>query len=221
MVAVLRRVLPAGLVALLAAVVLWFGTGEAPSPLVAPVYGHDMLDVVSPLWMRLVSQALAGPVLWVAVITGLVALLWVALLDGARSALLGGLVWLGATLTVEAIKRGIVPVGGPQLSGHTVVVSGAVVAVVLAVRAGRHLAVAILGAAVVALVGVAVVVVGWHTPAQAVAPVLLTVVWLALLRPWEATADHHDARPGGALPVDAATSGPPDARGPMGRNSVS
>lgn len=210
---VLRRALPAAVVLALTGLVLRLGAGEAPGPVVEPVYGHDMLDVVAPWWMAVLSKALMHPVMWAAVVVGAVALVVVALRDGVRAAAPAGLVWLGANLTVQAVKHGLVPLlpgdAAPQLSGHTAVVAGAALLLVRAVPSRWRRLTALAAVVVLVGVGVGVVLVGWHSPAQAAAPVLLTGVWAALLRPWAAGAGRREPQsavaPAGVAPSSRAS----------------
>lgn len=206
---VLRRALPAVLTLALAAFVLRLGAGQQPGPVVEPVYGHDMLDVVAPWWMAVLSKALMHPVMWAAVLVGAVSLVVVALRDGPRAAAPAGFVWFGANLTVQAVKHGLVPLvpgdAAPQLSGHTAVVAGAALLLVAAAPARWRRVTALACSAVLVGVGVGVVLVGWHTPAQATVPVLVTCAWAALLRPWVAAAGRR------AEPVHVDETGVPSA----------
>lgn len=181
------RTAPAALAVVLTSLLVRLAAGEDPNPVVPVVYGSDMLDIVSPLWLRLLSQWLARPQMVLSIVAGVVALLVVARRAGPRPAVLGGVVWLGANLTVQGIKHGILPIApgvvAPQLSGHTAVASGAAFAVVLAVSARWRARAAALAAVAVAAIGVGVVLVGWHTPVQSLASVLVTFAWLAACRP--------------------------------------
>lgn len=164
-----------------------------------------MLQIVSPWWMAVLSTVLAHVVMWLAALAGASALLGLQLRRGPRTAFLTGAVWLGANLTVQAIKHGLVPlapgVGASQLSGHTAVASGAALALTLAVPVRLRRMTALTTAIIVGLVGLGVVVVGWHTPAQATVPVILTGAWAALLRPWSMKTDRGALRAAG--PVEA------------------
>lgn len=206
-----RRALPGVALLVVAWLVAALGADEQPGPVVQPAYGHDMLDIVGPWWLASLSTALAHPVMWLAVLAGVGGLLVVAWRDGPRAAVAGGAVWLGANLTVQAVKHvGVAGVGALQLSGHTAVASGAALLVVLAVPPGRRRRAWALAAAAVVLVGVGVVLVGWHTPVEAAVPALLTCAWAALLRPWVARGRGVARDPHLVAPVGPPVAGPPD-----------
>ena len=92
---------------------------------------------------------------------------------------------LGANLTVQAVKRGVPPfVPGrpsPQLSGHMAVAVGAALVVVLAVAPPHRLMTARIATLLVVAAGVGVVVGSYHAVAEAVAPWLVSVVWIVVV----------------------------------------
>ncbi|WP_116950072.1 hypothetical protein [Jiangella endophytica] len=104
-----------------------------------------------------------------------------------RAALFGAVVAAGANLTVQAFKAGRLPFppsarssGEALLSGHVpLVLSAALLAVLAAPAAARRWVSALAVLAVVATLA-EVVVSGWHTVGEAVAPVLVFLAWVLL-----------------------------------------
>jgi uncharacterized membrane protein len=109
-------------------------------------------------------------------------------------------VLVGANLTVQAIKHGLVPFGpwasSPGLSGHMAVVIGAATAVALAVPSAWRRRAALCGAGAVLAVAVGVVC-AWHTVTETLVPMLLAAAWvLAAVTAEGARAGRTAAAPG-------------------------
>jgi membrane-associated phospholipid phosphatase len=153
-----------------------------------------------------------------------VGIMAIALLRGRPLLAVGaGVVVLGANLTTQWLKRelerpdllpGSLPTPGSFPSGHvTVAMSLAMALVLVAPPALRWLAAA-LGSAYAIGVGVAVILLDWHTPSDVLGAYLVTVAWTALVA--AALVAAHDAgglaatrrrRPAGARAAGPLTVG--------------
>jgi hypothetical protein len=106
---------------------------------------------------------------------------------GPTVALAAVVVVVGANLTDQAVKRGVLPFppsarsgAEPLLSGHPpLVLSVGLLAALVASTAARRLVIVVAGTGVV-LTAVGVVVSGWHTLGEVVAPVLLFAAWACI-----------------------------------------
>lgn len=114
-------------------------------------------------------------------------LMVVAYRRSPRLALFAAVVAVGSNVTVQVLKAGWLPFppsarpsGEALLSGHVpLVLSGALLAVLVAPAAARG-RVAALAVLAVAATLAEVVISGWHTVGEAVAPVLIFLAWLLL-----------------------------------------
>ena len=120
-----------------------------------------------------------------------------------RLALFAVLVAAGSNVTVQAIKAGWPPFPGARpsgdvlLSGHVpLVLSGVLLAVLVAPAAARWW-VSVLAVLAVAATLAEVVISGWHTVGETLAPVLIVLGWVLL-----AVAVTSGARAPSALPVE-------------------
>lgn len=120
-----------------------------------------------------------------------------------RLALFAVVVAAGSNVTVQAIKAGWPPFPGARasgdvlLSGHVpLVLSGALLAVLVAPAAARW-SVGFLAVLAVAATLAEVVISGWHTVGETLAPVLIVLGWVLL-----AVAVTGGARVPSALPVE-------------------
>jgi hypothetical protein len=120
-----------------------------------------------------------------------------------RLALFAVLVAAGSNLTVQAIKAGWLPFPGARpsgdvlLSGHVpLVLSGALLAVLVAPAAARWW-MGVLAVLAVAATLAEVVISGWHTVGETLAPALIVLGWVLV-----AVAATGGARVPSALPVE-------------------
>ncbi|TDD70955.1 hypothetical protein E1262_07425 [Jiangella aurantiaca] len=104
-----------------------------------------------------------------------------------RTALFAAITAVGSNVTVQALKSGWLPFppsarpsGEALLSGHVpLVLSGALMAVLVAPSGARRWVAALAALAVVATLA-EVVVSGWHTVGEALAPALVFLAWVLL-----------------------------------------
>jgi membrane-associated phospholipid phosphatase len=120
----------------------------------------------------------------------LAALLVVALVRGRlRVALAAAVLVAGANVSTELLKHyvldrpdlGVGTTSNSLPSGHTTVVFSLVLAAVLVAPRALRWLVALAGAGVGALAGLATVIAGWHRPADVIAAMLVTVIWAAVV----------------------------------------
>ncbi|TDC53131.1 hypothetical protein E1212_06855 [Jiangella ureilytica] len=133
----------------------------------------------------------------------IVVLTVVAYRRSPRLALFAGLVAAGSNVTVQAVKAGWLPFPGARpsgdvlLSGHVpLVLSGALLAVVVAPAAARRW-VTVVAVLAVAATFAEVVISGWHTVGETLAPALIVLAWVLL-----AVAVTGGTRAPSALPVE-------------------
>lgn len=169
-----------------------------------------------PLWVRALSFALGRLTIPALLLVAAAAVATLAWRGRWRRAAQAAGVLVGANLTVQAVKHGLVPVapwssaGG--LSGHMAVVVGAATAVALAVPPGRRRAATAWGAVAVAAVAVGVVL-AWHTLTEMLVPTLLAAAWvLAVVGPGAGSGPDAGGRSSaptaGASPAPTAGVGP-------------
>jgi membrane-associated phospholipid phosphatase len=136
---------------------------------------------------ELAVLSLLGYVSATAVLTVAIAAVGVALLRGRARLGIGALVVLvGSNVTTQVLKHGVLDrtvfdVAAPNSlpSGHTTGVAAAVCALILvAPRSWRQL-VALLGAFAITTTGASTVVAGWHRPADVLAALAVSLVWIA------------------------------------------
>lgn len=130
-----------------------------------------------------------------------------ALLRGHARLALGAVVVIGgANLTTQVLKHGVLEratfdggvwASNSLPSGHTTVVAAAAAALFLVSPRGLRVLVVPVGAFAVGLTGAGTVVAGWHRPADVVAALLVTLVWVAVVS--LVVGGRHEPVPGAAL----------------------
>lgn len=178
-----RRAALAVLAVAIAWVLAWAGSPPRPAGMLLARLRKATEDTLPDhaLWVRALSFGLgrlAIPVLLLVAAVAVAALLRARRWRRAAEAVL---VLVGANLTVQAVKHGLVPLApwssAPDLSGHMAVVVGAATAVALAVPGQWRRRAVAWGSCAVVLVAVGVVC-AWHTLSEMLVPTLLAAAWV-------------------------------------------
>jgi hypothetical protein len=115
-----------------------------------------------------------------------------------RDALVVGGAMLAGNLTVQLIKHPLNWAHSPlvvldPLSGHVGMATAVAMGSILVARLARQLTVAIAGLAVVSLIGVGVILAGWHSLAQVVCPFLVVLGWMIIATGFLSEGEHPSA----------------------------
>ncbi|MTB89435.1 phosphatase PAP2 family protein [Aeromicrobium senzhongii] len=177
-------VVGAGAAALFFAVVsvaLWSTTGQAADE-------DAMLAVTAGREARLTVLSILGRVsIGTVAVLAVGCLLLAALRRHGRAALAALTVIVGANVTTQVLKHGVLDradlgygVHNSLPSGHVTVVAAAVAALLIVVPPAARASVAGLGTFATGLTGLSTIVAGWHRPADVVAALLVTLGWCAV-----------------------------------------
>lgn len=182
-----RVVLLAALLLVLALLACWWEAGTATGR-ASTAWVAEAVELYAPhedLWVRLLRGGLSRITVPVLVLGSAAALVALLIAQSTASAVAAVVVMLGANLTVQVVKRGVLPfvpgLPGAKLSGHMAVAVGAAFVVVLAVAPSHRRTTARIAALLVVAAGVGVVVGSYHTVAEAVAPLLVSVAWIVVV----------------------------------------
>ena len=162
-------------------VALWSTTGQAADE-------DAMLAVTAGREARLTLLSILGRVsIGTVAVLAAGCLLLAALRRHGRAALAALTVIVGANVTTQVLKHGVLDradlgygVHNSLPSGHVTVVAAAVAALLIVVPSAARASVAGLGTFATGLTGLSTIVAGWHRPADVVAALLVTLGWCAV-----------------------------------------